>query len=589
MRGYTNTQTHTTVPSALSSAATRRQAAGSSRTSRAQRRPSVHTSSQARIPLSAPAAPSALSRDVARTHSSKPKRSFTLIPRFREALKTVPARIMQPRILFVLAVGVLCAIGLMMVFSASSIEALTSKQQGYNPFFYVIRQFGFLAAGLFAFFVVSHINYHHFLTRFLPVLAVSILLLLGIVFTSFAGRDAFGATRWISVAGFSLQPSEFAKPVIVLAAASILDKFFYQKQDPAQSVRMAVFYIALPLGMILLQPDKGTTLVVVCTLLVMAFYAGASGKVCLSALVIGALGFFGLSIKDDYSRQRLMGMLDPWQSPDKFGYQLIQGFYAFGNGGIFGVGIGMGKQKYGYLPMAYNDFIFSVIGEEMGLVGCLVVVVCFATILYAGIKIARNVQDEAGKLIVIGISSMFAIQALLNVTGVLALFPLSGKPIPFVSYGGSSIIASFILAGLVVGVSRTAKLPATAADRARRSFSLAHQNEKEQARGTSELTYGMSESLARTASILDFSSLRTEVLSHTRSRGSSVSRGGNTTSSSRARTANSKRARISLTTRTSRERNVRISKNAQGYERIDIGPSPQDRLWSHRSYNTKRK
>ena len=214
--------------------------------------------------------------------------------------------------------------------------------------------------------------------------------------------------------------------------------------------------VMLPLGLIFMQPDKGTVTVVAETLVIMLYFGGAPGKLCVGILVLGIATLALISYAQPYSRARIQIMLNPWSDPYNKGYQLIQGLYAFGSGGVFGVGIGMSKQKYSYLPMAYNDFIFAVVGEELGLVG----------------KIARYAPDLAGQLAVVGCTFIIVAQMLLNVTGVLCMFPLSGKPIPFVSYGGSSIMSSLMLAGVVMSVSLQSKLPQTEYDDRRSEWSV---------------------------------------------------------------------------------------------------------------------
>lgn len=416
----------------------------------------------------------AQSRATDTSSSSRAVFSFGgIATRMHDAIVAVPARIMQPRILFVLAVAVLTLIGLMMVFSASSINALNNSVQGNNPLFYLVKQSIYLVPALILFFCFSRCDYHNLYSSFFWPLYLGIAFMLLLVLTPFAGHDAYGASRWISFAGFTLQPSEFAKAIIVIGACRLCTLYFEQGISQKDAMLFLVLWIVAPMALIIKQPDKGTTLVLGITLLIMFYYAGGSGKVCAGVSAAGLLGFIGLSVKDSYSYARLLGMINPWDNPETFGYQLIQGFYAFANGGIFGTGVGMGKQKYGYLPMAYNDFIFSVIGEELGFIGALVILACFGIILYAGLSIAKQAQDMAGRLIALGTTTIFIFQALLNICGVLGLFPLSGKPIPFVSYGGSSIISSFMLAGILVSVSRHTQLPQTPSEAMRSSLSIA--------------------------------------------------------------------------------------------------------------------
>ena len=209
----------------------------------------------------------------------------------------------------------------------------------------------------------------------------------------------------------------------------------------------------------------------------MAYFAGCPAKVVISLLVLGLVAFFVLSFAQPYSRARLLAMLDPWKYQEKESYQLVQGFYAFSSGGVFGLGIGMSRQKYSYLPMAHNDFIFAVIGEECGLIGTIGVIVGFLVVLWAGFKIARYAPDAAGQLVALGCSSMLAIQMLLNVCGVIGIFPLSGKPIPFISYGGSSIMSSIMLVGLIFSVSCESGLSLTELDGARQNLRVRDDDE----------------------------------------------------------------------------------------------------------------
>ena len=180
-----------------------------------------------------------------------------------------------------------------------------------------------------------------------------------------------------------------------------------------------------------------------------------------------------LALRDDYSKARIMTVFDPFSDEYGAGYQLVQGFYALGSGGLTGVGIGLSRQKYNYLPMAHNDFIFAVVGEELGFLGTFLLIAAFALLLWAGLKIAENAPDLMGRLIAAGCTSLIIIQLLLNVSGVIGIFPLSGKPVPFISYGGSSIISSLMLVGLVMSVSLRSTLPQTRYEQRRAKMRIA--------------------------------------------------------------------------------------------------------------------
>lgn len=382
----------------------------------------------------------------------------------------VPERFMRPRLVFVAVTAILVGFGLLMVYSSSSVTALLEDGDAAS---YFKKQLLLALVGVVAAAVIAKFDYHTWSRSLINVIWVLTVVLLLLVFTPFAGGDALGANRWITVAGYQIQPSEFAKLSIVLTGASLAERYFDEgtlRWD--EFIKLMVVGVGLPILLIIMQPDKGTTMVLGITIVLMAYLAGVPKHIILGFLVLGVAAFLALSLKDDYSRQRFLTMFNPWADPYRAGYQLIQGFYAFGSGGLFGVGIGFSRQKYSYLPYAYNDFIFAVIGEECGLVGTLGMLAGFAVFAWAGLKIAQHAPDLAGRLIAAGCTSLIVVQMLLNVAGVIGIFPLSGKPIPFISYGGTSILASLMIAGMILSVSMHSHLPETAHDSARRSWQM---------------------------------------------------------------------------------------------------------------------
>lgn len=388
--------------------------------------------------------------------------------RGERARDVVPARIMAPRVILYVTAFALTAFGLLMIYSSSSILCLTSSTYDNDPAYFVERQALFACVGLAVAVVLARVDYRFWRGAPLRVVWVLTLVLLCLTHTPIAGSDAYGATRWISVAGFRLQPSELAKVTVLLTAANLCERYFQDEElDFGRFARLMCIGVGIPLLLILIQPDKGTTGILVLTVIIMAYLAGGSRPIILGVLGLCVVGAVVLALRDDYSRARVLTMLNPFQDPYGDGYQLIQGFYAFATGGLFGVGLGLSRQKYSYLPMAYNDFIFAVIGEELGLVGTLGTLAAFALLVWAGLKIAENAPDLTGRLVAAGCTSLIAIQLLLNVCGVLGLFPLSGKPVPFISYGGTSIVSCLMLVGLVASVSRRSTLPLTEADRRR--------------------------------------------------------------------------------------------------------------------------
>ena len=466
----------------------------------------------------------------------------------------IPERFMQPRLVLLVSTAILVCFGLVMIYSASSISAMTSEDMGYNPFYYVQRQLGFAAAGVALAFIVSRIDYRAVVRSFQVPIWVVTIGMLAIIFTPIAGADAYGATRWISIGPFSFQPSEFAKITILISVSYLAQQYFIdQTIDQMEFFKKFAIAALVPLVLILAQPDKGSTLIIVGTLLVIGYLADVDRRVLATIAVAGFIGFAFLSLKDDYSRARVVTMLNPWADYYGAGYQLAQGFYAFGSGGIFGVGFGFSRQKYSYLPMAHNDFIFAVIGEELGFIGVLGLLAVFGALVWAGFKIARYAPDLTGRLIAAGCTSMFIIQAFVNIGGVLGLLPLSGKPLPFISYGGSTIMSSILMVGLLMSVSRQSRLPETEYDRQRASWSIAEEQDTFDAPGFAGLT------------MVD----------------GGVGVGMPLPRSSRPKSSAQSSARPSRGVLRSRDDDApqgRITTDASGRHRIDLGPSASDRL-----------
>jgi len=380
---------------------------------------------------------------------------------------------MKPRLVIIAVTFVLVCFGLLMIYSASSVTALTSSSLGNDPAYYVKRQLRAAAIGVVIAVVLARLDYRVLTKQLLRYVWLLTVVLLLLIFTPFAGSDAYGASRWISIAGFTLQPSEFAKITVILTAANLAERYFDARSlDFNHFVGLLVLGVGLPLGLILLQPDKGSTIIAFVTLLIMAYLAGIDRRIFMGLAALGVAAALYLSFGDSYSRERIMTMLDPWADYYGAGYQLIQGFYAFGSGGLFGVGLGFSRQKYSYLPMAHNDFIFAVIGEELGYVGALGMLAGFAIFAWAGFRIAKYAPDMTGQLIAAGCTSLIVFQMLVNVCGVIGVMPLTGKPIPFISYGGSTIMSCLMLVGLIVSVSRRSVLPETVYDDNRRSWQM---------------------------------------------------------------------------------------------------------------------
>ena len=447
---------------------------------------------------------------------------------------SVVTDLVRDRALFVTMAFVLTVFGIVMIYSTSSIEGLIFESTNHNPGYYAFRQTIYAALGAVAAFVASRFDYHVWARQLIvPIFGVT-LVLLGLVLTPFAGKDAYGATRWIGLGFFHLQPSEFAKITLILVAAGLIED--YQRGYVGDRMAFAykiIGFLLFPLALILLEPDKGTVLVIGVTIVLMMFVAGLPLK-RLFQLFGGVVAFIlVLGFLDGYSRRRFIVTFNPWLDETDTGYQLVQGLRALGSGGLFGMGIGMGHQKYSYLPMAYNDFIYAIVGEELGLLGTLSVLVAFFLLIYFGFRIARNAPDLLGQLVAAGCTSILGVQLLVNVCGVLCIIPLSGKPIPFLSYGGSSIMGTLLLVGMVLSVARAAQADAGEGAYAAYDDAPAYQG------------YGA------------------------RSGGLRVIRGGRSTSPSDIRASREL---------TQTYGSGRITTNRNGSRRIDLGPSASDRL-----------
>ena len=391
--------------------------------------------------------------------------------------KVTPARFMEPRVMLLFSAIALAVFGLLMVWSASSVLALNKYG---DALYFLKRQAGFLALALIVAAGCVHCGYRRIL-RPKCLLIISLLSILLLAYTRLAGAETNGATRWISVAGIRVQPSELSKIGVLLVAAYLaqlgsegrLEWRDRARQRPTITFWLAALGVAAPMLLILLQPDKGTTLIVCATLFFMSALAGLKRSILVGATIGVAIVVCALIAKDGYALDRVTIAWHPWTDPYGDGYQLMQGFYAFGNGGLLGVGLGMSRQKYSYLPEAHNDFILAVVGEEFGLLGVMLVLAAFGVLLYSSFRIARHAPDRSGALLASSSAAMLCIQLFVNLLGVVGITPMTGKPVPFLSYGGSSIFSSVLLVAAILSVSRSSALPKTVYDRRRDSLGIA--------------------------------------------------------------------------------------------------------------------
>jgi cell division protein FtsW len=342
-------------------------------------------------------------------------------------------------------------VGLLLIYSTSSVF---SMQQFGSQYHFFSRQFLFACFGLALMAMLGLSDYRRFQPYTLQILIVSGLLLT-LVFVPHLGKEVRGARRWIDLGPVNFQPSELVKVTLVFYLASLLSSKVVQKAiRESFSGYLRIWLIAAPVvGLVLAQNDLGTPVILVLAVLFLLFLAGARAKhMALTLLAVVPAG--GLLCLGNHRWQRLISFLDPWADPYGAGYQLIQSLISLGKGGWFGVGLGNGTQKLFYLPDAHTDFIFSVMGEELGMVGCygfLLLVLLFVVI---GIRIALRAPDAFGVFLACGLTFLLGIQMAINIAIALGLLPTKGMALPFLSYGGSSLVATLIAVGLLISIAR---------------------------------------------------------------------------------------------------------------------------------------
>lgn len=344
-----------------------------------------------------------------------------------------------------IAVVFLVVIGVMAIFSASAPKCI---EMGVNPTKFLVQQILGIVVGIIGLRFLSNFHYKK-LIKYTPAVAWTVVGMLLLV--KFAGVTVNGAQRWINIGPMSLQPSEFAKPAVVLLLAAVFSKDVNLLDD--RKIRMAFFPIILMVGLIFIQPNLSMVLLLMATSVAIYLCAGGSTQLimCGGCSVIPLLLLKGLK---GYQSSRIQTWLHPEADPLGAGYNIIQSLVAFASGGLYGVGYGSSKQKLAWLPEAHTDFIFAVIGEEQGFIGCLLIICLFWTILQRGFVIAVKCQDMYGKLLALGLTFSICFQGFLNMWVASSFVPATGVPMPFISYGGSSIMVSLWMIGILLNISK---------------------------------------------------------------------------------------------------------------------------------------
>jgi len=342
-------------------------------------------------------------------------------------------------------------IGLVMVFSASAVMAKERYGSGY---FFLLRQMGWATGGLLIMVFAMKTDCRRFKhpAVVFSLLGLTTLMLIGVFFLD----RAHHTHRWIHWGPFSFQPSEMAKPALILFLAYFLESRVKAMQDWRRTILPAVVPTFVFIGLIVFQPDLGTAIACAAMTACVLFVAGMEMRYLGYALLGSLLPLYFLIFHVAYRRARILAFLDPYSDPQGRGFHIIQSLIAVSTGGISGVGLMEGKQKLFYLPEPHTDFIFAVTAEELGLVGSLAVVLLFAIFLWRGVATALKTQDMFGRFLAVGITSMIVVQAFINISVVLGLMPTKGIPLPFVSYGGSSLFCALACVGVLLNVSKQA-------------------------------------------------------------------------------------------------------------------------------------
>ncbi|HEY8528254.1 MAG TPA: putative lipid II flippase FtsW [Paenibacillaceae bacterium] len=364
-----------------------------------------------------------------------------------------------PDFLLLILTLILVGFGIVMVFSASSSMTAVMERFGNDPLYFTRRQLMFAGIGTVMMLILMNIRYERYKVWFAPFLLVTLVLLVGVLFT----EEINGARSWIVVGPFSIQPTEFAKIALILYLAAIISRKQEKFREFKRGLLPALLVSGLVAGLILLQPDPGSAAVLVATVAVILAVGGANLlHVALTGLALAGAGGLALGVymllnpgfDGGFRMSRLMAFRDPFADAQGYGYQLLRSLEAFGHGGLTGTGLGNSVQKLFYLPYAYNDFIYAVIAEELGFIGSSLFILFYLFFLWRMLVVALRCPDLFGTLVGVGMVTLVAVQALVNMGGVSGAIPITGVTLPFVSYGGSSLLSLMMGMGVLLSVSR---------------------------------------------------------------------------------------------------------------------------------------
>jgi cell division protein FtsW len=359
-------------------------------------------------------------------------------------------KLKSDKLLFTATLLLVCT-SVVMVYSAS---AFVSKENSGDPYFYLFKQGTWALLGLVLVPLMMRIDYRTYRQPVVIWTGLSIVAL-ALVVVLF-GHTRNGATRWLLLGGLGVQPSELAKIVVIVFIAALLERRMDRIDEPGYALLPIGVVLGVIVALILREPDLGTSVSIMVIAAVMVFAAGIDYRYVAGVCLATVPALYFLLAFSEYRWRRVLAFLDPWSYPLDHGFQMIQSMIAVGTGGIFGRGLMAGVQKQFYLPEPHNDFIYAVISEELGLIGATIVVACFCVITWRGLRTALRAPDRFGAFLALGLTTMIGFQAFFNVSVVLGLLPTKGIPLPFVSYGGSSLLINLLGMGILLNVSQHA-------------------------------------------------------------------------------------------------------------------------------------
>jgi cell division protein FtsW len=369
-------------------------------------------------------------------------------------LKSKDKKIKSPDWWLFFAVMALLGVGIIMVFSSSQYQA---QYDFGDPFYYLKGQGKNAIIGLVAMLIAYKIPYQFYKKIAWPLVFFVVVLLLLVLFSG-GGEEAGGAVRWLSLGGIRFQPSELCKLAMVILLAKVFSERQKQMGSFTGGFLPGLILIAVIAGLIFAQNDLSTAVIIALTGIIMMYCAGAKFKYLLGTIVVGLAAGIAIIAGSDFRSGRIEAYLDPWQDPLGAGFQTVQSLLAVGNGGLTGVGLGAGGSKWYYLPEGYTDFIFAVLAEEMGFLGGLFVIALFGILVWRGLMIAIGLKDSFASLLAVGITSYIGIQAFINIGVVTGLLPVTGITLPFISYGGTSLIICLVSMGILLNLSRYSEI-----------------------------------------------------------------------------------------------------------------------------------